>query len=614
MASKKSYSRYFIILQEDEKGYVLEREKSSSGYVKLEKKNNKCKVSFYAQNINPNMEPYYMVLVCSDKGKDKLAVIGKLPTDEQGKIDVTNEYDLENIGNAKISMTHIKGACIAKVIDNNIISLMSGFTNNSVPKDWKGYEVIKVYEEKEKEKEKLEETMPKKEEKKLKNVKKEKREEVKEEVREEGKEEIEEKVFVDYEEKIQSKIEEKDDSSSRDNDAEKEELNKNTNIEETIKENKTELEKSRVEVEENKTEPDNNRIEEEKDKTKKDKNKIEIEDNKSETDKTRNEAEKDKTEKDKTEKEKSETDNSKVVSENKEMGTDNNRAQVEEDKAKVHNKVRVEEDTTKTDSNRSEKEKDKTENDKNKAEVEEKKAEMDNNRAEVEDKKNLVEAQNRESGLEEEQIEDSKCKESLEHIISNKTSEEDYIREFMECDIPYDSGEDLEFSTLEESMRKKKKGKKEENKKEESYCCLKDYPIGRVGSYFKGIACGFEEMGDMFREIPHCRWYKVPVTSLEDMYDNSDYHRYTVIYYPMICYYSYIARYEHFCLGYKCNKDGKLMYILYAIPGKKDMECQPYRGRTGFVTWVPSKDKKDNGYWIMFYDFRKSTVVVPIKK
>lgn len=469
MASKKSYSRYFIILQEDEKGYALEREKNSSGYVKLEKKNNKCKVSFYAQNINPDMEPYYMVLVCRQKEKDKLIVIGKLPTDEQGKIDVNNEYDLENIGNSKISMENIKGACIAKVIDNNIISLMSGFTNNSVPKDWKGYEVIKTYEEKSEREKELKDEHSVKEDKNAKTSSK--KEEPK---REEVKEEVGEEVFKEYEEKIQTKTECNEDIPLRDDDGKQnEEINKNDDVEE--------------------------------------------------------------------------------------MGE------------------------CREGQNESNEEKDEVREEENKDNVKESKDDEKENRGNE--------------------------KEELEHITHNKIEEEEYLRQFMECDSPLNSEGDLEFCTLEENMRKKKK-----HKNEEDYCCLKDYPIGRLGAYFKSITCGFEEMNNMGDEIPYCRWYKIPVSNLEDMYDNSDYHRYTVIYYPMICYYSYICRYEHFCLGYKCNKDGKLMYIIYAIPGKKDEEYQPYRGRTGFVTWIPCKDKRDYGYWIMFYDFRKSTVVIPIKK
>ena len=58
--------------------------------------------------------------------------------------------------------------------------------------------------------------------------------------------------------------------------------------------------------------------------------------------------------------------------------------------------------------------------------------------------------------------------------------------------------------------------------------------------------------------------------------------------------------------------DGELKYIVYAIPGDKEKSCQPYGGRTGFVTWTTDK-KNGKGYWLMFYDFKNSSIVIPTK-
>lgn len=498
MASKKSYSRYFIILQEDEKGYALEREKSSSGYVKLEKKNNKCKVYFYAQNINPDMEPYYMVLVCDDKNKKKLVVTGKLSTDEQGRIDVNSEYELDNIANSKISMSHIIGASIAKVIDNNIISLMSGFTNNDVPRDWKGYEVVKVYKEERKdEEEKL--TEKEKETRKNSDIS-------------EVKEELDSKEFKEYEEKVQSKVD------------------------------------------------DNKEVREDKDEIP-----------------AKNEEE--------------------VKCESREIN-----------------------DTIETNIRKEPMENvDEKEIELEKESVEEKEVELE--RENVQEKE--ISVKKEPVTAEVEMKEFKKCTEceinkEIEHSVDTKYDKEDdtsikekeYVDMFMNEIGTLDNNEEIEYCTLEDMVRKHKKHKKHMD----DCCCKNNYPIGKLGNYFKGICCGFEEVDHISKEIPYSVWYKVPVKDLDDMYDNSDYHRYTVMYYPMLCYYSYICKHEHYCMGYKCNKEGKLMYIMYAIPGTKSKECQPYGGRTGFVTWVPCKNKKDYGYWIMFYDFRKSTVVIPIKK
>ncbi|KLE17474.1 hypothetical protein [Clostridium sp. C8] len=136
---------------------------------------------------------------------------------------------------------------------------------------------------------------------------------------------------------------------------------------------------------------------------------------------------------------------------------------------------------------------------------------------------------------------------------------------------------------------------------------------GSVGEYFEGIANGFEHCRNEYREIKYCKWYKIPVHDLHEMCNMSNYNRYTVAYYPMLNYYPYIRKYGHFMLGYKCDKDGNLRYIVYGIPGRKNRDEQPYEGKTGFVTWISNETRDGVGCWLMFYDFRNSTVVVPMK-
>lgn len=86
----------------------------------------------------------------------------------------------------------------------------------------------------------------------------------------------------------------------------------------------------------------------------------------------------------------------------------------------------------------------------------------------------------------------------------------------------------------------------------------------------------------------------------------------TLAYYPMLNYYPYISKKGHFLLGYKCNKDGEMQYIIYAIPGSKEKNDQPYGGRTGFVTWT-NDSNNGQGYWLMFYDFKNSSIVIPAR-
>jgi len=135
---------------------------------------------------------------------------------------------------------------------------------------------------------------------------------------------------------------------------------------------------------------------------------------------------------------------------------------------------------------------------------------------------------------------------------------------------------------------------------------------GEVGQYFEGLAKDFEPYNGSLADINYCKLYKINVNNIEDLSDESNYNQYTLAYYPMLNYYPYISKARHFLLGYKCNRNGEMQYIVYAIPGSKEKNDQPYGGRTGFVTWT-SDNKNGRGYWLMFYDFKKSSIVIPTK-
>jgi len=340
---QKNYSRYFIILQEDERSFALSADKLPSGYTKLENKNDKCKITFYVQNLSKEKKPYCQVLICGKKGKKQIVNLGTLNIDDTGRCETSVEYGENNIGNMNIPMKEIVGAAVIKSTEPSIISVMSGFLSTNIS-DWKSYQVVDIDSGN--------------------RVKNE---------------------FDSYEEKIEEKIDEK--------------------IEEKIVE----------EVEENIEEP-----------------------------------------------------------------------------AVIEEKVQ-------------------------------------------------------------------------EPVIENPKE-----KEFM---IDEDS----------------------------SYL------------FFRDIASDFEEV-KVCPEIEKIKFYKIPITSIEDMINCDNYNKYTVIYYPIINYFSYIKDYGYYLFGLKFNKEGKLKYLDYAIPGENDKRCQPFGGRSGFVTWV-SEDGSDtgNGYWMMFYDFKNKSIVVPVK-
>lgn len=404
MAHNKSY-RSFIILQEDEKGHSMASDKPLTGYAKIETKNDKCKVSFYAQNLKKDYKDCCMMLICSKKDCKKNINLGPMNISQQGKAEMSLEYDSINIGDLNISYENIVGAAIVKDINGRTIFFMCGFLNNQMPKDnWKNYE-MKMMSGKEK---------------------------------------------VHY------------DKSKKEDEKKKEYPN--------IKEEKIK----------NKEEKDCN----------------------------------------------------------------------------------------------SEKEK---------------KKEKDKDYEKKKDK--------------EEKHEHDHHKYDCDRFISEIELEREYDSYEGEC-----LKLDARFAQYENEIDDIKL-RQCKNKESNTYEVNFNSPIGEV---LMGALESCKKVPDFAKDIKRCAWYKVDVKNFDEMCNMSNYNKYTMLYYPMINYYPYISKSGHFFFGVKCDKDGEIKYILYAIPGSKERKDQPYGGRTGFVTW-DEHGEKGNGYWIMFYDFENSSVVIPMK-
>ena len=61
--------------------------------------------------------------------------------DDYGRADICYEYPVDNIAGSNISMDKVSGAAIVKLIEGNIISVMSGFASTEIP-EWKKFSVI----------------------------------------------------------------------------------------------------------------------------------------------------------------------------------------------------------------------------------------------------------------------------------------------------------------------------------------------------------------------------------------------------------------------------------------------------------------------------------------
>jgi len=388
LTQKKSYSRYFIILQEDEKGYAVASDKLPSGYAKLEMKNEKCKISFYVQNLKKESAPYYIALICNKKDANKIIKLGELNIDEHGKAEITHENALDNIAGLGVPMDKISGAAIIRFIDTNMVSVMCGFIGSDIA-DWKRLPLV---------------------------------------------------------------------------------------------------------------EPVVNR-------------EIEVQDTKSVFDKYEDEIER------------------------------------------------------------------------------------------LKQKNNPIQENNPEPVQPPEEV-------KPEEIVQpgEQTEPQQYLEDTQEFNAE-DPAPGKQEQTEEEYTE-------EGEAKQYTMQLEDDYPIGPIGDFFRDTVSEFEELRHVSHEIKRCKWYKVDAKNLEYAHNQMNYNTYTVVFYPMMGYYPYIKKHGHFIMGHKCNKEGKLKYLVYGIPGTKSKADQPFGGKSGFVTWIPMKEKEkecEMGYWLMFYDFRDSSIVIPVR-
>ncbi|OFI05489.1 hypothetical protein CLOACE_16470 [Clostridium acetireducens DSM 10703] len=511
MAQKKNYSRYFIILQENEKGYGIEKDKSPTGYVKLEVKGEKCKVSYYVQNLKRENSPYYIILICGKKNENKLIKVGEVNIDDYGRSDISNEYNSNNLANTGLSVDKVSGAAIIKLLDSNIIPIMSGFTSTNIP-NWKEYKIIEdktrdykdhyTSENKEKSKSKEEKSIFDKYEQSIEKVKEKAKEKVKEEAKEEAKERAKEKVREEVKEEAKEKAKEE--------------------IKEEVKEEAKE--KAKEEVKEEAKEKAKEEVKEEAKEKAKEKVREEVKEEAKE----------------------------KAKEKAKEEAREEVKEEInEETKEKIRKELR-------------------------------------------EELKNEIREEIKQEILLESKQNNDKYKTNNE-FVKNHYELEQNINSVDNCMLVDDTIVNDFDSNRGHIFNEHIKDVKE--------------PVKITNNFFKKLLKEFEPLKNFCPDIKRCYWYKIPVRDFKDMYNVSN----ILLYYPILNHYSYINKYYHYILGYKLDEIGHIKYIVYGIPGTKKEKDQPYKGKSGFVTWVPLNDKSDTGYWLMFYDFKNSTILIPIK-
>ena len=672
MAHNKLY-RNFIILQEDERGYSHSNDKALSGYAKVEAKGDKCKVSFYAQNLRQE-DNYSMVLICCKRELKQLIDLGPLAINGVGKGDTSKDYYVNNIAGLGMSYEKISGAAICKVKDNETEFIMHGFMNGEdSSENWRRFKIIKV--DSKKCSNKLDEELKKKDISSLdiadkaiisnnvetKIVKTSKLESGLVERKKDEKENIELETLNNNNSKVEDKQQNRipensqsiveainvlDEDRNKCKEAKKcDKCEKNENIEEAKKYGKCEINENIEEDRKCGKCETNENIEEDRKCGKCETNENIEEDRKCGKCETNENTEEDR--------KCGKCEKKENIEETKKCDKHEMHENIEEtkkcDKHEMHESI---EETKKCDKHEAHENIEETINRLAKK-LETYDGVIDlriNNVHEdviiygfIKDKENCdckwkkfkIEKKCRSENEDFNNIQGN-SKRIEENFKLDKLNEIDRADRIDRLDI-------IDFDEYENDIQKAGAGNMDQTKSGtvdqtstgnmgqtcseamwqpicqsspsnmQQSTSNQDFNIsGEVGKYFEKLAEDFEPYKGSLADINYCKLYKINVNSIEDLSDESNYNKYTLAYYPMLNYYPYIGKKGYFLLGYKCNGNGEMKYIIYAIPGSKDKNDQPYGGRTGFVTWT-SDNTNGRGYWLMFYDFKNSSIVIPTK-
>jgi hypothetical protein len=592
VAHSKLY-RNFIILQEDERGYSHSGDKVLSGYAKVEAKGDKCKISFYAQNLKQE-DNYSMVLICCKKDLKQLIDLGPLVIDGAGKGDTGKEYYVNNIAGLGISYDKISGATICKVSDNGPEFVMHGFMNGEDSNDnWRKYKMVKVDSKKyidksemqSKKKDSSNYDVIRKDITSQDNISKSKIIETsKSEVISDGRKN--EESNVEAEENIVAESSDKDDLN-----LEHKQENRIPEERETLSEAINVSDDRNKCKEEKKCDKHHECVEEKHDKC-----------------------------------EKAESIEDSIIKLGKKLDTyhgviDFKINNIHEDVViygfiKDKNQCDCKWKKFKVETIKCRNEEERENDDFNYVPFNSRKIEENFNLDGLNrlDRLDIIDFDEYENEIQ--QLGNAKGTQAGNQMM-NQTTETSNKMDMQKSTQMNNENVMPITQSMPENVEQLKKTPIEqittpENVQQPSAPTQQFNITGKIGLYFEKIAEDFEPYESCLSDINYCKFYKVNVYSIDQLSDDSNYNKYTLAYYPMLNYYPYISKEGHYLLGYKCNNDGELKYIIYAIPGDKEKSCQPYGGRTGFVTWTTDKES-GKGYWLMFYDFKNSSIVIPTK-
>ena len=595
MAHNKLY-RNFIILQEDENKKSSSNEKALSGYAKIEAKGDKCKITFYAQNLKRDGD-YSIVLICHKKDMKKIIDMGKINVNEVGKGEACKEYYVDNIAGLDMSYDKISGAGICKNINSDPIYLMYGFMNGEKPEaGWKKCKITKCAEEGSKAK-----TYTKKDSDKLKDKHKEKEEHKKDDHKEKDYDDHKKKDYDDHK---------KDDHKEKDCDDHKKDYHKEKDYDDHKKDDHKEKGCDDHKKDDHKEKEHHKDYELCEDgHNMKEYNKDDHKEKDCEDHKKKDHEEKEKKE----HKEKDKKDKCNICREDQLIntldGTQNNMSNNMSD-GMQNNMLNNALDGTPN--NMLNNALDGTQNNMLNNMPDGMQNNMLNNALDGTPNNMLNNALD---GTQNNMLNNA-LDGTQNNMLNNALdgTQNNMLNNALDGTQNNMLNNTLDGTSNNMSDKFNDYEKEIARRIEEENIDPYDFKLrGGIGEFFEGLVQGFEEVKGKIKELKYCKWFKIPVLDIEDMCDASNRDRYSIIFYPMLNYYPYIRKHRHFMFGYKCDSKGDLKYLVYAIPGRRDRDDQPYGGKSGFVTWCRARGNDEMGYWLMFYDFKNSTIVVPSK-
>lgn len=141
----------------------------------------------------------------------------------------------------------------------------------------------------------------------------------------------------------------------------------------------------------------------------------------------------------------------------------------------------------------------------------------------------------------------------------------------------------------------------------------------QVAQYTYNILRYFPEVQPFENQLEGYRWWEIGYDERNVQRGFLPFYNYVVnMYYP----YSLtskiptcqrmMTKYGHYIFGIYDGED-EVRYYVYGVPGKFNIGEQPFRGTTGFVTWLQSKEDKNLGYWLLHVDSLMGRVVNPLR-